>query len=128
MDRCGKVYFDKENGHFTFALAKNSLTGNYLLLNFTSFKIKEVYKNYIGCKFSEAEMRRIAPVSLSSSTQRFDSHVPFHRAKAVSESVFAAKFDGEQNHEINPLYLTRILKEARMQLKGDLLREFGDCI
>ena len=74
------------------------------------------------------ETHKKGPVSLSSSTQRFDSYVAFRFAESVNESVFAAKFDGEQSHEISPLYLTRILKEARMQLKGDLLREFGDCI
>lgn len=128
MHRCRKVYYDRKNGHFSFAIVKNTRTKRYLLLNFTSIKHKANFNKLRACKFSEADMCRIVPQSISKSAHRFDSYIPFNQMEPISESDFASRFNCTKNHQLMPYYVIKILKELRKNLKGDILKEFNDYV
>lgn len=126
MHRCKKVYFDVSNKHLSFALAKDSMSNTYLVLNFTSFKgDNQCFKQFNGCKFTKDEMCKIAPVLIFKTPRgRSNSFIPFNHASSVDELKFKKQFDSIPNYPLQTVFVAKIQKEARKQLRGDMLKKY----
>ena len=128
MNLCWKVYLDKKNKHYSFAIAKNINSNKYLLVNLTSFKTEGQFNFYNGCKFNKSEMYKILTPHIYNLRGRNYSFIFFNKDSSITEKDLLDRIKGEKQANFPEEFKHRVKTDVKSRLRGDLKREFGDCL
>lgn len=128
MNLCWKVYFDEKNKHYSFAIAKNSNSGSYFLVNLTSFKTEAQFKYFNGCKFNKSEVYKILTSHIYNKIGRNYSYIFFNEKSSISRDELQERMKGKAQVHFPEEFKQRVKSDIKKRLKGDLKREFIDFI